>query len=115
MTCEHDARRVTRTEFDGTITVLIDKFDGKPLNSPNDVVSAVRRLDLVHRSAVRHSGQLRRTRPRRSCPPTSTASDAKTGQATIVAGDINRPNGLAFSPDESKMYIVEAAVTPRVI
>ena len=38
MTCEHDTRRVTRTEFDGTITMLIDKFDGKPLNSPNDVV-----------------------------------------------------------------------------
>src|SRR6202158_61472 len=38
VTCEHDARRVTRTEYDGTITVLIDKFDGKPLNSPNDVV-----------------------------------------------------------------------------
>ncbi len=38
VTCEHDARRVTRTEYDGTITVLIDKFDGKPLNSPNDIV-----------------------------------------------------------------------------
>ena len=38
VTCEHDTRRVTRTEYDGTITVLIDKFDGKPLNSPNDVV-----------------------------------------------------------------------------
>src|ERR1700754_3274738 len=38
VTCEHDTRRLTRTEFDGTITTLIDKFDGKPLNSPNDVV-----------------------------------------------------------------------------
>jgi gluconolactonase len=38
ITCEHDARRVTRTEYDGTITVLLDRFDGKPLNSPNDVV-----------------------------------------------------------------------------
>src|SRR5215471_11638889 len=38
VTCEHDARRVTRTEYDGAITVLIDKFDGKPLNSPNDIV-----------------------------------------------------------------------------
>ena len=41
--------------------------------------------------------------------------DPRTGTATVVAGDVNRPNGLAFSPDESKMYIVEAAVTPRVI
>src|SRR5215813_13572616 len=38
VTCEHNTRRVTRTEYDGTVTVLIDKFDGKPLNSPNDVV-----------------------------------------------------------------------------
>src|SRR5712691_981376 len=38
VTCEHDSRRVTRTEYDGTVTVLIDKFDGKPLNSPNDIV-----------------------------------------------------------------------------
>jgi sugar lactone lactonase YvrE len=38
MTCEHDTRRITRTEYDGTITVLMDKFDGKPLNSPNDIV-----------------------------------------------------------------------------
>src|SRR5215813_9702498 len=38
VTCEHDARRVTRTEYDGTVTVLVDKFDGKPLNSPNDIV-----------------------------------------------------------------------------
>jgi gluconolactonase len=38
LTCEHDARRVTRTEYDGTITVIADQFDGKPLNSPNDVV-----------------------------------------------------------------------------
>src|SRR5262249_37081490 len=38
VTCEHDARRITRTEYDGAVTVLMDKFDGKPLNSPNDVV-----------------------------------------------------------------------------
>ena len=59
VTCEHDTRRVTRTEYDGTITVLADKFDGKPLNSPNDVVVKSDELGLVHRSAVRHPRQLR--------------------------------------------------------
>ena len=114
VTCEHDTRRVTRTEYDGAVTVLIDRFDGKPLNSPNDVVVQVRRLDLVHRSAVRHPRQLRRSRgdagaADQRLPP------RQDRRATVVAGDINRPNGLAFSPDESKLYIVEAGVTPRVI
>ena len=58
ISCEHDTRRVTRTEYDGTVTVLADKFDGKPLNSPNDVVVKSDEFGLVHRSAVRHSRQL---------------------------------------------------------
>ena len=59
VTCEHDSRPVSRTEYDGTVTVLIDKFDGKPLNSPNDVVVKSDELGLVYRSAVRHSRPLR--------------------------------------------------------
>ena len=47
--------------------------------------------------------------------PTNVYRLDKTGRATVVAGDINRPNGLCFNPDEKKMYIVEAGVTPRVI
>ena len=62
VTCEHDSRRVSRTEYDGTVTVLIDKFDGKPLNSPNDVVVKSDDFGLVYRSAVRHSRQLRGSR-----------------------------------------------------
>jgi SMP-30/gluconolaconase/LRE-like protein len=61
ITCEHDARRVTRTEYDGTVTVLMDKFEGKPLNSPNDVV--VKSDDSIWflRSAVWHSRQSSRS------------------------------------------------------
>ena len=62
LTCEHDTRRVTRTEYDGTITVLADAFDGKPLNSPNDVVCRSDGSHLVHRSAVRHPRLLRGAR-----------------------------------------------------
>ena len=62
LTCEHDTRRVTRTEYDGSITVLAERFEGKPLNSPNDIVVPLGRVDLVHGSTVRHSRQLRRTR-----------------------------------------------------
>ena len=73
VTCEHGGRRVTRTEYDGSITVLIDSFDGKRLNSPERRRGEIRRLDLVHRSGVRPARQLRglqgRARDRRQCLP----------------------------------------------
>ena len=59
VTCVHGGRQRHRTEYDGSITVLIDRFDGKQLNSPNDVVVKSGRLDLVHRPRVRHPRRLR--------------------------------------------------------
>src|SRR5229473_2943228 len=95
VTCEHDARRVTRTEYDGTITVLIDKFDGKPLNSPNDIV-------------VKSDGSIWFTDPpfgvlgfyegHRATPelPTNVYRvDPQTSRLAVVTGDVSRPNGLA--------------------
>ncbi len=108
ITCEHDARRVTRTEHDGTITVLIDKFDGKRLNSPNDVV-------------VKSDGGIWFTDPPfgilgnvlghvapQELPTNVYRIDPQTGRAAVVVGDI-RPNGLCFTPDEKKMYIVDGS------
>ena len=115
VTCEHDTRRVTRTEYDGTITVLMDKFDGKPLNSPNDVVvksdDSIWFTDPPFGILGNYEGHMATP----ELPTNVYRLDPKTGRATVVVGDINRPNGLAFSPDETKMYIVDAAVTPRVI
>jgi gluconolactonase len=114
VTCEHDARRLTRTEYDGSITVLMDKFEGKPLNSPNDVVvksdDSIWFTDPPFGILGNYEGHV-------ATPelPTNVYRLDKTGRATVVAGDINRPNGLAFSPDEKRQYIVEAGVTPRVI
>ena len=115
VTCEHDSRRVTRTEYDGSISVIADKFEGKPLNSPNDIV-------------CRSDGSLWFTDPpfgvlgfyeghkaKQELPTNVYRWDPATNKLSIVAGDLNRPNGLAFSPDESKLYVVEAGVTPRVI
>jgi gluconolactonase len=114
ITCEHDARRVTRTECDGGITVLIDKFDGKPLNSPNDVV-------------VKSDGSIWFTDPpfgilgnyEGHVAPQELPSNVYridwSGRPSVVAGDINGPNGLAFSPDEKTLYIVESRSTPRLI
>jgi gluconolactonase len=115
VTCEHDSRRLTRTEYDGTVTVLIDKFDGKPLNSPNDVVvksdDSIWFTDPPFGILGNYEGHVATP----ELPTNVYRLDPKTGRATVAAGDVNRPNGLAFSPDESKLYIVEAGVTPRVI
>src|SRR5256885_8702483 len=114
VTCEHDTRRVTRTEYDGGITVLADKFDGKPLNSPNDIV--VKSDDSIWFSDPPF-GILGNYEGHVATPelPTNVYRIDKSGQLSIATGDVNRPNGLAFSPDESKLYVVEAGVTPRVI
>jgi len=115
VTCEHDARRVTRTEYDGTITVLMDKFDGKPLNSPNDIV--VKSDDSIWFSDPPFGilGNYEGHVARPELPTNVYRLDPKTGQATAgTAGDY-RPNGLAFSPDESKLYVINASATPREI
>jgi gluconolactonase len=115
VTCEHDARRVTRTEYDGSITVILDRFDGKPLNSPNDVVvksdGSIWFTDPPFGILGNYEGHVAEI----ELPTNVYRVDGKTGKATVVAGDINRPNGLCFSPDESKMYIVESGALPRLI
>jgi len=115
VTCEHDARRVTRTEYDGSITVLIDKFDGKRLNSPNDVVvksdDSIWFTDPPFGILGNYEGHV----ATQELPTNVYRLDPKTGTATVVAGDIKGPNGLAFSPDEKKIYIVASRATPREI
>jgi gluconolactonase len=115
VTCEHDMRRMTRTEFDGSITVLMDKFDGKPLNSPNDVVvksdDSIWFTDPPFGILSNYEGHL----ASQELPTNIYRIDGKTGRATVVTGEINRPNGLAFSADEKKLYVVESGVTPPLI
>ena len=113
LTCEHAGRRVTRTEYDGTITVLIDRYEGKRLNSPNDIVvksdDSVWFTDPVYGIASNYSGVVDAQEL-----PTNVYRLDKTGRATVVVGDINRPDGLAFSPDETKLYIIEDGTTPQI-
>jgi gluconolactonase len=114
VTCEHDARRVTRTEYDGTITVVLDRFDGKPLNSPNDVVvksdDSVWFTDPPFGILSNYEGHVAPVEL-----PTNVYRVDCHGTATVVVGDIPRPNGLAFSPDESKLYVVVSGAVPREI
>ena len=115
LTCEHDARRVTRTEYDGTITVIAERFEGKPLNSPNDVVC---KSDGSIWFTDPPFGVLGFYEGHKATPELATnvyRVDPSNGRLAVVASDVNRPNGLAFSPDESSLYVVEAGTSPRSI
>ena len=115
LTCEHGTRRVSRTEYDGTITTIADRYDGKPLNSPNDVVcksdGSIWFTDPPFGVLGFYEGYIAKP----ELPTNVYRWDAKTQKLAVVAGDINRPNGLAFSPDESKLYIIEAGTNPRTV
>ncbi len=107
VSCEHDRRRVTRTEHDGSITVLMDRFEGKALNAPNDVI--VKSDDSIWFTDPGY-GILMDYEGHRASFELDTSVyrlDLQTMQAEVVADDFSRPNGLCFSPDESLLYIVD--------
>jgi gluconolactonase len=112
ITCEHEGRRVTRTEYDGTITVVIDRFEGKRLNSPNDVVVKSDGSIWFTDPPFGISGTYEGYRADPELPQNVYRVDP-SGQASVVIGDLRGPNGLCFSPDESKLYVVEARATPN--
>lgn len=115
ITCEHLTRRVTRTEYDGAITVICDNYQGKRLNSPNDVVvksdGSIWFTDPMFGIHGFYEGE----KADSELPMNVYRVDGKTGAVTVVADGINAPNGLAFSPDEKTLYIVESRATPRTI
>ena len=109
LACEHDSRRVTRQELDGSITVIANSFQGRQLNRPNDVVvksdgciyftdpwtspAAPEQWDLTFSGVYRVTPDL--------------------GTMTLLIGDFIVPNGLAFSPDEKVLYINDFAPRPH--
>jgi gluconolactonase len=112
ITCEHGNRRVTRTEHDGSITVIASHHDGKRFNSPNDVV-------------VKSDGSIWFTDPAYGIDSDYEGHksdseigachvyrvDPQSGAVSIAADDFVRPNGLAFSPDEKILYVVDTGAT----
>jgi gluconolactonase len=115
LTCEHDTRRVTRTEPDGSITVIAERYEGKPLNSPNDIVCKSDGSVWFTDPPFGVLGYYEGHKDTPELPTNVYRVDSGTGPLTVVAGDITRPNGLAFSPDESRLYVIEAGTSPRVI
>lgn len=107
VSCEHGTRRVTRTEHDGSITVLVDSYDGKPLNSPNDVIV---KTDGIIWFSDPHYGIMtdyEGFRAGQENPCAAYRLDPATGELTVAVDDMNCPNGLAFSPDESLLYVAD--------
>lgn len=114
VTCEHGGRRLSRTEVDGTVTTLADRFKGKRLNSPNDVVEM-------------SDGSLWFTDPTYGIDSDYEGSQGESEQAgnfvyrldpgagslSVVADDFVQPNGIAFSPDEKALYIVDTGASHR--
>ncbi|MEM9144884.1 MAG: SMP-30/gluconolactonase/LRE family protein [Pseudomonadota bacterium] len=106
VSCEHGTRRVTRTEYDGTVTVIADRYEGRRLNSPNDVIvasdGAVWFTDPHYGIKTDYEGD--RAEQELPCHVYRVDPD---GSIAVVAGDFHCPNGLAFSPDERRLYIAD--------
>lgn len=114
LTCEHSVtRRITRTEADGKITVLADSFEGKKLNAPNDIV--VRSDDSIWFTDPLFgiNGEWEGSRAKSEQPTTNVYRLGSDGRLAAVITDLVNPNGLAFSPDEKKLYVVEWKGTPN--
>jgi gluconolactonase len=114
VTCEHGGRRVSRTEIDGSVITLADKHDGKRLNSPNDVVvksdGSIWFTDPSYGIDSDYEGNLSE---REQSGNFVYRIDPKSGEVRVAADDFVQPNGLAFSPDESLLYIVDTGRTHR--
>ena len=114
ITCEHSVtRRVTRTEKNGKITVLADSFEGKRLNAPNDIV--VKSDDSIWFTDPKFgiNGEWEGSKATPEQANTNVFRIAPDGKLTAVITDLVNPNGLAFSPDEKKLYVVEWKGTPN--
>lgn len=115
VSAQHGLRSITRTEHDGSITTLADAFDGKRLNSPNDVVvssdGAIWFTDPPYGIESDYEGHKADSEIGSN---NVYRIDPGTAKVTVVADDFDRPNGLAFSPDESKLYVTDTGAKPRI-
>jgi len=112
ITCEHSGRRVTRTELDGSITVIADKYQGKKLNAPNDVVVASNGAIWFTDPGYGIKGDYEGLKePFEQDKHNVFRVDPKSGEVKVVADDFVMPNGVAFSPDEKKLYVIDTGLT----
>ena len=116
ISCEHGTRRVVRYELDGTMTVAADRWSGKPLNAPNDVVvhpgdRAIWFTDPGYGSMGHYEGARRELELKEAVYRLDPVTDAMD----VATDDIGKPNGICFSPDYKKLYVADTGASPRNI
>lgn len=111
ISCEHLTRRVTRYEYNGSVTVLAEKFEGKPFNAPNDVVvdpnGNIWFTDPGYGALMMYEGAPAKLELKEAV----YRIDGKSGAITKVTDEIYKPNGLCFSPDWKKLYIADTGAS----
>jgi len=114
ISCEHGSRWVTRTEYDGSITILMDSFQGKRLNAPNDAVvhpdGHIWFTDPGYGILMNYEGN----KAEFELPTNVYRLNPDTGKATVVTDELEKPNGLCFSPDYSKLYITDTGASHKL-
>ena len=115
ISCEHGTRRVTRTEYDGTVTVLIDNFEGKRFNAPNDAVvhpdGHIWFTDPGYGILSDYEGH----KAEFELPTSVYRLNPDTGEAVVVTDEIERPNGICFSPDYTKLYVADTGPPKNIV
>ena len=107
ISCEHGGRRVVRYEYDGSVTVLADSFEGKPLNSPNDAVVAPDGSVWFTDPPYGIRGNYEGSQAESELPFSVYRVDPANGEISRVTDEIGAPNGLCFSPDYSQLYVAD--------
>ncbi|AVS78089.1 gluconolactonase [Paracidovorax avenae] len=113
LACEHLTRRITRTEYDGGITVLADGYGGKRFNSPNDIVCRSDGSVWFTDPSFGIAGHWEGDKATPELPHSVYRIDPQSGRTELVLNDLAGPNGLCFSPDEQRLYIVESRAQPH--
>src|ERR1700728_5250426 len=112
ITCEHSGRRVTRTDHDGSITIIADKYNGKRLNSPNDAAVAadgsIWFTDPVYGIGGNYEGVKSEAEQEKH---NVYRVDPQSGDIKVVVDDFVEPNGITFAPDEKKLYVIDTGFT----
>ena len=115
ITCEHDTQRLTRTEYDGSISVLAATFDSKKLTGPNDAIVKSDGSIWFSDNGAAIRGNYLGHKATQELPFRVYRIDGRSGEMTVVVDDMERPNGLCFSPDESKLYVVDTPGGPKTV